>query len=158
MIFMMFSRNFRLNHIERTRTMPSRFRSTRIAMIRTHTLGFPRIGAQRELKFALERHWRGEIDGDSLEATGRSLRARHWQLQREAGLDLVTVGDFAYGDHVGQMIQWLGCEPARFGFDYSDGELARCFTLARGVAGEHDHHDSCACGQAGSDAQPALEM
>lgn len=47
-------------------------------MIRTHTLGFPRIGAQRELKFALERYWRGEIEADALEATGRELRARHW--------------------------------------------------------------------------------
>jgi len=127
-------------------------------MIRTHTLGFPRIGAQRELKFALERHWRGEIDADTLEATGRSLRARHWQLQREAGLDAVTVGDFAYGDHVGQLIQALGCEPPRFGFDASDSELARCFTLARGVAGEQAHDAGCTCGHADHRGEPALEM
>ena len=40
-------------------------------MINTHTLGFPRMGAQRELKFALERHWRGEIASEELEAVGR---------------------------------------------------------------------------------------
>jgi len=56
-------------------------------MIRTHILGFPRIGAQRELKFALERHWRGELDAAGLETSGRELRARHWALQRQAGLD-----------------------------------------------------------------------
>lgn len=42
------------------------------------------MGAQRELKFALERHWRGEIDADALEAVARELRQRHWALQRDA--------------------------------------------------------------------------
>ena len=85
--------------------------------ITTHTLGFPRIGARRELKFALERHWRGELDADGLEAVGRELRARHWALQKAAGLDWVSVGDFAFYDQVANHIQLLGCEPARFGFD-----------------------------------------
>jgi hypothetical protein len=48
--------------------------------------------------------------------SARELRARHWALQRDAGLDFVTVGDFAYYDHVANHIQLLGCEPARFGF------------------------------------------
>ena len=65
-------------------------------MTTIHTLGYPRIGAQRELKFALERHWRGEIDAAALEAVAAALRERHWALQRDAGLDLVTVGDFAF--------------------------------------------------------------
>jgi len=102
-------------------------------MIRVHTLGFPRIGAQRELKFALERHWRGEIDAGALEAVGSELRARHWALQRDAGLDFVTAGDFAFYDHVANHIQMFGCEPARFGFSGAEPELARYFTMARGV-------------------------
>ncbi|MDN5872324.1 MAG: 5-methyltetrahydropteroyltriglutamate--homocysteine S-methyltransferase, partial [Nitrococcus sp.] len=69
-------------------------------MATTHALGFPRIGARRELKRALEAYWRGEIDQDSLLRTGRELRARHWALQASAGLDLVPVGDFSYYDHV----------------------------------------------------------
>jgi 5-methyltetrahydropteroyltriglutamate--homocysteine methyltransferase len=105
-------------------------------MIRTHVLGFPRIGAQRELKFALERHWRGEIDAEELEATGRELRRRHWALQRAHGLDCVTVGDFAFYDQVLNHIQLFGCEPARFGFRGDEPALARHFTLARGVAAE----------------------
>jgi hypothetical protein len=85
-------------------------------MVHTHTLGFPRMGAHRELKFALEKHWRGEIDLAALEATGAELRERHWAVQKEAGLDFVTVGDFAFYDHVANHIQMLGCEPVRFGF------------------------------------------
>src|SRR5438105_1971004 len=125
-------------------------------MIRLHCLGFPRIGAQRELKFALERHWRGEIASGELEATGRDLRARHWAIQRAAGLDFVSVGDFAWYDHVANHIQMFGCEPARFGFDGTEPELARYFTMARGVATEPAHAPCCAA--AGSGASPALEM
>lgn len=116
------------------------------------------MGAQRELKVALERHWRGEIGADALSATGRELRARHWALQREAGLDFVSVGDFAYYDHVANHIQMFGCEPARFGFTGEEPELARYFTMARGVAAEQVHDDGCNCGQPGSDGKPALEM
>jgi 5-methyltetrahydropteroyltriglutamate--homocysteine methyltransferase len=105
------------------------------------------MGENRELKFALERHWRGEISLDELEQTGRDLRARHWDLQREAGLDFVTVGDFAFYDQMANHIQLLGCEPARFGFSGNEPELSRCFTLARGLAREGDEK-SC----------PALEM
>ncbi len=113
-------------------------------MIQTHILGFPRIGAQRALKTALERHWRGEIDAGALEAVGSELRARHWALQRESGLDWVSVGDFAFYDHVAQHIQMFGCEPARFGFAAGEPELARYFAMARG-------------GTRGG-GQPALEM
>jgi len=129
-------------------------------MIRTHILGFPRMGAQRELKFALEKHWRGEIDAAALEEVGRSLRRRHWALQHGSGLDFVTVGDFAYYDHVANHIQMLGCEPARFGFSGEEPELARYFTMARGVAAEHVHDAGCGCasGAAASDGKPALEM
>jgi 5-methyltetrahydropteroyltriglutamate--homocysteine methyltransferase len=118
-------------------------------MTTIHTLGFPRMGANRELKFALERHWRGEISADELEAIGRELRARHWQVQRDTGLDFVTVGDFAYYDHVANHIQLLGCEPGRFGFTGQEAPLARYFTLARGVAREDG---------ASGEGKPALEM
>jgi 5-methyltetrahydropteroyltriglutamate--homocysteine methyltransferase len=78
-----------------------------------------RAWAPRELKFALERHWRGEIDEAALQAVGRQLRARHWEQQRDAGLDFVSVGDFAFYDQVANHIQLLGCEPARYGFSAS---------------------------------------
>jgi 5-methyltetrahydropteroyltriglutamate--homocysteine methyltransferase len=106
----------------------------------THTLGFPRIGARRELKRALEAYWKGDIDQASLRDTGRTLRTAHWRAQWGAGLDLIPVGDFAYYDHMLNMTALLGAIPPRFGF--GDGvDLDGYFALARGTA-----------------AQPALEM
>lgn len=67
-------------------------------MVTTHNLGFPRIGAKRELKFGLERYWKGETSRDELKVLGAELRARHWNDQRE--LDLAPVGDFAFYDQV----------------------------------------------------------
>jgi len=61
-----------------------------------HTLGFPRIGAKRELKKALESLWKGDISTADLERTGQQLREHNWRLQADAGLDYVSVGDFSY--------------------------------------------------------------
>ncbi len=119
----------------------------------THIPGYPRIGAQRELKQALERHWRGELDAAALEETGRELRARHWAAQRDAGLDFVTAGDFAFYDQVANHIQLLGCEPARFHFKAEDTPLARYFTMARGRG-----DDEACCGHHHAHGSPALEM
>jgi 5-methyltetrahydropteroyltriglutamate--homocysteine methyltransferase len=129
--------------------------------ISTHIPGFPRIGAARELKFALERNWRGELSDAKLEEVGRDLRARHWALQRDAGLDFVTVGDFAFYDQVANHIQLLGCEPARYGFQPDQPQLSRYFTMARGRSGSADHDAGCGCGAHDADALPAaaaLEM
>lgn len=127
-------------------------------MTKIHTLGFPRMGQNRELKFALEKHWRGEITEAELEATGKQLRQRHWLLQKQSGLDFVTAGDFAYYDHIANHIQLLGCEPARFGFSGDESELARYFTMARGVAKEQAASCGCAGGEHGSEGTHALEM
>lgn len=63
-----------------------------------HTLGFPRIGAQRELKFAQEAYWKGEIDAQALFDVAKRLRAKHWEAQK--ALDFVPVGDFSLYDQV----------------------------------------------------------
>ncbi|HEY9105035.1 MAG TPA: 5-methyltetrahydropteroyltriglutamate--homocysteine S-methyltransferase [Roseateles sp.] len=124
-------------------------------MIKTHILGFPRMGEHRELKTALERHWRGELSAAGLEAEAAALRARHWKLQQDAGLDHVTVGDFALYDHVAHLIQLLGCEPARFGFTGQETALERYFAMARGTA---THAETCGCSATHVDGVPALEM
>ena len=126
--------------------------------VHTHILGFPRIGAARELKVALESHWRGELSAAALEATGQQLRARHWAQQREAGLDYVTVGDFAWYDQMANHIQLLGCEPARFDFDAQQSPLSRYFTMARG---DDSQADRAACGHGHQEhgaGRHALEM
>ncbi|MGK5024740.1 5-methyltetrahydropteroyltriglutamate--homocysteine S-methyltransferase [Janthinobacterium sp. RB2R34] len=129
----------------------------------SHILGFPRIGAQRELKFALEGHWRGVVSEAALEDTGKQLRARHWALQREAGLDYVTVGDFAFYDQVANHIQLLGCEPARFQFDQQQSPLSRYFKMARGADHHAGHAEPAGCSHGHADTAPdasnyALEM
>lgn len=110
-------------------------------MATTHILGYPRIGAQRELKFALEACWRGEADAAWLESTGAELRTTHWQKQRATGLDFVAAGDFSFYDQMLDLLVLLGCPPARFGFDPRNLTRKQYFELARGNA-----------------AQPALEM
>ncbi|UVL82927.1 5-methyltetrahydropteroyltriglutamate--homocysteine S-methyltransferase [Pseudomonas sp. B21-028] len=83
-------------------------------MALAHTLGFPRIGADRELKKALEAYWKGDLAPTALQSVGRELRARHWQLQKDAGIDLLPVGDFAWYDQVLGHTLTLGAVPARF--------------------------------------------
>ena len=65
-----------------------------------HILGYPRIGAKRELKKAKEAYWQGEISRQALETTVKELRLSHWQAQQKAGLYVVSVGDFAFYDQV----------------------------------------------------------
>lgn len=78
-----------------------------------HNLGFPRIGADRELKKAQEAYWRGDITQAQLEEIGRELRATHWKLQADAGLDLIPTGDFAWYDQVLTLSASLGNIPSR---------------------------------------------
>ena len=107
-------------------------------MTLAHVLGYPRIGAERELKRAVEFYWHGKIDRTALETCGRELRARHWQAQREAGLDLVTVGDFAFYDQVLNVSAMVGAVPVRFAAarELARGEidLDTQFRMARGRA------------------------
>lgn len=98
----------------------------------SHNLGFPRIGADRELKKAQEAYWRGDIDQTELKKIGQELRRRHWQLQADAGLDLIPTGDFAWYDQVLTLSATLGNIPARH----------------RKNAKPHDHHheaDAACC-------------
>jgi 5-methyltetrahydropteroyltriglutamate--homocysteine methyltransferase len=69
-------------------------------MARTAVLGLPRIGPDRELKTALERHWAGESDAAALFEIARALRAQSWTQARDAGIDVIPSGDFSLYDHV----------------------------------------------------------
>ena len=101
-------------------------------MSHAHILGFPRIGARRELKTAVEAHWKGQLDEAGLRAVGRELRNRHWALQQAAGLDCVTVGDFAFYDHLHNATALFSAAPARFGLN-GPVDLAGYFAMARGT-------------------------
>lgn len=111
----------------------------------THILGYPRIGEKRELKFALEKYWRGEIDQAELKQVGSTLRHNNWATQAEAGLDFVSAGDFAWYDHVLTTTLLLGHVPKRHRDGFPD--LDTLFKVGRGQS-----QASCGCsGHAASD-------
>jgi 5-methyltetrahydropteroyltriglutamate--homocysteine methyltransferase len=115
-------------------------------MATTHNLGFPRIGAKRELKFALEAYWGGDSDLATLKATGAELRSRHWRDQGQ--LDWAPAGDFAFYDQVLDMSFTLGHLPGRvMGFD--GDPLDNYFRVARGrsAASAHDARAAVAAGE-----------
>ena len=112
-------------------------------MATTHNLGFPRIGAKRELKFAQEGFWKGQLPERELQQTGQALRARHWQAQ--AHLDWAPVGDFSFYDQVLDTSFTLGHIPSRVN-NLAGSELDNYFRIARGRSkGDSD----CQCVHAG---------
>ncbi|MBK8972565.1 MAG: 5-methyltetrahydropteroyltriglutamate--homocysteine S-methyltransferase [Hahellaceae bacterium] len=114
-------------------------------MAHLHNLGFPRIGASRELKFALESYWKGTLSSDQLKEQARALRARHWNTQ--ARLDWVPVGDFSLYDHVLDMSVTLGNLPERV--RTPDGDvLDHYFRAARGRSVTTATHAGCCEGVA----------
>ncbi len=98
----------------------------------THTLGFPRIGVKRELKRAIESYWKGKVSEEELRGIAKDLRKRHWQLQKENGIDLVPVGDFSLYDQILDMTATLGAVPERFGFKNNTVDIKTYFDMARG--------------------------
>ncbi|HVK54869.1 MAG TPA: 5-methyltetrahydropteroyltriglutamate--homocysteine S-methyltransferase, partial [Burkholderiales bacterium] len=102
-------------------------------MALAHNLGFPRIGVKRELKKSLEAYWSDEIDESQLQTTASELRKRHWRLQKDIGVDLIPVGDFALYDQMLNMSAMLGAVPARFDWQGDEVGLDTYFAMARGT-------------------------
>ena len=99
-----------------------------------HLSGYPRVGAKRELKFAVEAYWKGAKSEAELQETAAEIRRLNWDTQKAAGADLVPVGDFSFYDHVLDLLCTLGGIPSRFGFDAANLTLEQYFQLARGNA------------------------
>lgn len=95
-------------------------------------LGFPRIGAKRELKKATEAYWKNQISEAELITAGKDIRKNNWLLQKDAGLDHIPVGDFSFYDHVLDMSALLGCVPARYNWDGTAITSDLYFAMARG--------------------------
>ena len=109
-------------------------------MATTHSLGFPRIGRKRELKFALEKYWKGEISEQALLEIATDLRAQHWQDQ--ARLDWIPAGDFSLYDHVLDTSFMLGNIPVRVS-GLSGSAIDNYFRVARGRSVSDDSASSC---------------
>ncbi|NBD17830.1 MAG: 5-methyltetrahydropteroyltriglutamate--homocysteine S-methyltransferase [Cyanobacteria bacterium] len=103
--------------------------------IKTHSLGYPRIGAKRELKKATEAYWKGDLPLSELLATGKTLRETNWKKQQAAGIDLIPVNDFSFYDQVLDMSCLLGNVPPRFQWQGGQTDINTAFTIARGTQG-----------------------
>ena len=101
-----------------------------------NNLGYPRIGARRELKKACEQYWTGKTTKDELYHTARMLSKEHWQIQDAAGIDLIPCNDFSFYDQVLDMSLMLGVIPQRYVPVLTDvkgnTELDLYFAMARG--------------------------
>ena len=100
------------------------------------SLGFPRIGPRRELKFALEKFWAGTISQAELEEAAQGLRTATWARQKALGVDWLPSNDFSLYDHVLDTSVMLGAIPARY--DLASGQAAGLetyFAMARGATG-----------------------
>lgn len=83
-------------------------------MSKSFVTGFPRIGEQRELKFALESFWAGKTSFSEVEKVAAELKKRHWNYQIDAKVDLISVNDFSYYDLMLDNIITFGAIPPRF--------------------------------------------
>ena len=96
------------------------------------SLGFPRMGAHRKLKFALEGFWSGKRSEAELQQVARDLRAAHWKMQHDAGIVTPPSNDFSLYDHVLDMAVTLGAVPKRFSHGGGPVDLKTYFAMARG--------------------------
>ena len=96
-------------------------------------LGFPRIGAHRELKRAVEGYWKGDFTKDELRDSAQALRESHWTTQQDLGLDVVPSNDFSYYDQVLDACAMVGAVPERFPWNGETVDLDTYFAMARGL-------------------------
>jgi 5-methyltetrahydropteroyltriglutamate--homocysteine methyltransferase len=109
---------------------PASFHSQ--SLIKSANLGFPRMGARRELKKALEGYWKGAFSAINLKETAHTLKKRHWELQKQAGIDFIPSHDFTLYDHVLDTIALVGAIPSRYGYEGGEVSLDLYFSMARG--------------------------
>lgn len=105
----------------------------------TNNLGYPRIGSGRELKKACENYWSGKITGQELDAIAKQLRLQNWQLQKNAGIDLIPSNDFSFYDQVLDLSFALGAIPPRYASLKGKNDTDLYFAMARGY--QKDGHD-----------------
>jgi len=102
-------------------------------MSKTANLGFPRIGANRELKKAVESYWKKTSTAADLQKTAAEIRAKNWHMQKAAGIDFIPSNDFSFYDQILDCIALFGAVPSRFNFNDSNVDLDLYFAMARGA-------------------------
>ena len=103
--------------------------------MKTSVIGFPRIGALRELKFATEKFFRGEINEDELKLTSGKIRKNQWLLQSSKGIDYIASNDFSFYDNLLDTAVLFNIIPERY-VNLDVSPMWRYFAMARGYQGE----------------------
>ena len=102
-------------------------------MLKTASLGFPRIGANRELKKAVEAYWKGSLSSSDLQKAASEIKAKNWQSQKSAGTHFIPSNDFSFYDQVLDTLALFGAVPERFKFSGGNVDLDLVFAMARGA-------------------------
>lgn len=101
-------------------------------MIKSANLGFPRIGAQRELKKVVEAFWKGDINKNQLLLEAEKIKKNNWLLQKNASIDYIPSNDFSFYDQVLDHICLFGAVPERYEFTGDVVDIETYFAMARG--------------------------
>lgn len=102
-------------------------------MLKTANLGFPRIGANRELKKAIESYWKKTSSAADLQKSAAEIRAKNWQTQKAAGIASIPSNDFSFYDQILDAQALFGAVPDRFNFKGGNVDLDLYFAMARGA-------------------------
>ncbi|WP_029274921.1 5-methyltetrahydropteroyltriglutamate--homocysteine S-methyltransferase [Pedobacter borealis] len=105
----------------------------------TQNLGYPRIGSQRELKKICENYWADKTGYKNVLQVGKNIRHENWNLQKEAGIDIIPSNDFSFYDHVLDHSLTFGAIPKRYNeviLKKGNSELDLYFAMARGYQKE----------------------
>lgn len=102
----------------------------------TSVQGFPRIGANRELKKIIERYWKKDATLEEVRQVAKDLRKKHWKIQAESGIELIPSNDFSYYDQMLDTAILLGAVPERYkNLEFENAEDT-LFAIARGYQGD----------------------
>lgn len=102
----------------------------------TSIVGYPRVGAQRELKFATEKYFKNEITSSELQQTAKNIRKEQWETLQDSGLDFIPSNDFSFYDNVLDTAYLFNIIPARYR-ELGLSNLDTYFAMARGYQGEN---------------------
>lgn len=102
-------------------------------MVKSSILGYPRIGADREWKKALESFWAGKLEEKELQEKLRDIRLGHLRKLQEKGIELIPVNDFSCYDHVLDTAVMFGLVPKRFDYKGGPVSLSVYYAIARGT-------------------------
>lgn len=104
-------------------------------MIKSSSLGFPRMGSKRELKKAMESFWSGQLSKALFLEQADAIKQANWQLQKQKKIDFIPSNDFSLYDHVLDTAVMVGAVPRRYNWSGGEIDLKTYYTMARGEKG-----------------------